>query len=77
MDCIGRIVLHKTKFGPGRTSTTVSHILAPADGAAPVTFRLRVYTATELARLLEDVGFAEIDCFASSTGQLARESCPV
>ena len=38
------------------------HILAPADGPRrTVTFRLRVYTATELARLLEDVGFAEIE----------------
>jgi hypothetical protein len=40
------------------------HILAPADGPRrTVTFRLCVCTATELARLLEDVGFAEIECF--------------
>jgi len=43
------------------------HILAPADGPRrTVTFRLRVYTATELARLLEDVGFAEIEALARS-----------
>ena len=48
----------------------------PADGPRrTVTFRLRVYTATELARLLEDVGFAEIECFGDlDGGQLLRES---
>ena len=52
------------------------HILAPADGPRrTVTFRLRVYTATELARLLEDVGFAEIECFGDlDGGQLSRDS---
>jgi hypothetical protein len=53
------------------------HILAPADGPRrTVTFRLRVYTATQLARLLEDVGFAQIECFFSDLdgGQLSRES---
>jgi hypothetical protein len=40
------------------------HILAPANGPRrTVTFRLRVDTATKLARLLEDAGFAEIECF--------------
>jgi hypothetical protein len=50
------------------------HILAPADGPRrTVTFRLRVYTATELARLLVDVGFAEIECFCDlDGGQLSR-----
>jgi hypothetical protein len=52
------------------------HILAPADGPRhTVTFRLPVYTATELARLLEDVGFVEIECFGDlDEGQLPRES---
>jgi hypothetical protein len=46
----------------------------PTDRAAP-SFRLRVYTATELARLLEDVGFAEIECFGDLDGrQLSGES---
>ena len=40
-----------------------------------VTYRLRVYTATELARLLEDVGFAEIEGFGDfEGGKLSRES---
>ena len=51
------------------------HILArPTDRAAP-SFRRRVYTATELARLLVDVGFAEIECLGDlEGGQLSRES---
>jgi hypothetical protein len=50
------------QFSPTRLrqagEVETEHILAPADGPRrTVTFRLRVYTATELARLLEDVGF--------------------
>jgi hypothetical protein len=45
------------------------HILTGADGPRlTVTFRLRVDTATERARLLEDVGFAEIECFGDLDG---------
>jgi hypothetical protein len=45
----------------------------PGDGPRrAVTFRLRVYTATELARLLEDVGFAEIECFGDLDGGSSR-----
>ena len=40
----------------------------PTARAAPVTFRLRVYTATELARLLEDVGLPRSSASATSTG---------
>ena len=44
-------------------------ILAAADGPRrTVTFRLRVHTATELPRLLEDVGCAEIECFGDLDG---------
>jgi hypothetical protein len=52
------------------------HMLAPADRPRrTVTFRLRVYTATELARLIEDAGFAEVECFGDLDGwQLSRES---
>jgi hypothetical protein len=42
----------------------------PADG--PAALRLRVYTATELARLLEDVGFAEIECFGNLDRRIAE-----
>jgi len=40
-----------------------------------LTFRLRVYTATELVKLLADVGFGEIDCFGDyEGGPLSRET---
>jgi SAM-dependent methyltransferase len=40
-----------------------------------VTFRLRVYTATELVKLLAEVGFAEVDCFGDfEGGPLSRET---
>ena len=44
-------------IGPGRATAPHRHVPA-----------LRTCTATELARLLEDVGFAEIECLATSTG---------
>ncbi len=34
-----------------------------------MTYRLRVYTATELVRLLEEAGFARVECY----GGLERE----
>ena len=40
-----------------------------------VTFRLRVYTATELARLLEDIGFVDVECFGDyDGGALSRDT---
>ena len=33
-----------------------------------ITFHLRVYTATELAKLLAEIGFSEIDCFGDFEG---------
>jgi hypothetical protein len=51
----------------------------PTDRAAP-SFRLRVYTATELARLIEDVGFAEIELANSPSSKIplaTRSSCSI
>jgi ubiquinone/menaquinone biosynthesis C-methylase UbiE len=40
-----------------------------------VTYRIRVYTATELVKLLAEAGFAEIDCFGDyEGGPLSRET---
>ncbi len=54
----------------------MDHTLVPADGPRrSVTYRLRVYTATELVRMLEQVGFAEIEAFGDlEGGELARET---
>jgi ubiquinone/menaquinone biosynthesis C-methylase UbiE len=52
------------------------HTLAPVGAARrSVTYRLRVYTATELTRMLEAVGFSDIDCFGDLEGaELSRET---
>ena len=40
-----------------------------------VTFRLRCYTATELVKLLAEIGFSEIECFGDFEGApLSRET---
>jgi hypothetical protein len=39
------------------------------------TYKLRVYTATDLVRMLAEVGFGEIDCFGDYEGaELTRET---
>jgi hypothetical protein len=47
-----------------------------ADGnRQPVTYRLRCYTATELVRLLEDTGFATVECYGGwEREELSRET---
>ncbi|HEX7255300.1 MAG TPA: hypothetical protein VF236_05170, partial [Gaiellaceae bacterium] len=40
-----------------------------------VTFRLRVYTATELVKLLAEAGFVEIECYGDyECAPLSRET---
>ena len=70
------VLLEERRFDHLAGVVETEHILAPADGPRRmVTYRLRVYTATELARLLEDVGFAEIEAFGDfDGGKLSRES---
>jgi SAM-dependent methyltransferase len=57
----------------GEIETDHIHI---ADGRRrSITFRLRVYTATELVRMLEEVGLGEIECFGDYEGaELSRET---
>jgi SAM-dependent methyltransferase len=70
------VLLEERSFDHLAGEVETEHTLAPADGPRrTVRFRLRVYTATELARLLEDIGFAEIECFGDlNEGELSRES---
>jgi SAM-dependent methyltransferase len=60
-------------YAAGEIETDHIHV---ADGERrSITFRLRVYTATELVRLLEDVGFGEVECFGDlEGGELSRET---
>ena len=51
------------------------HILIAEGRRRGITFRLRVYTATELVRMLEAVGFVAIDCFGDlEDAELSRET---
>jgi SAM-dependent methyltransferase len=51
------------------------HILLADGRRRSVTFRVRVYTATELVRLLEHVGFGEVECFGDLEGaELSRDT---
>lgn len=60
-------------YAPGEME--VDHILIADGKRRSVTFRVRVYTATELVRLLEGVGFGEVECFGDlDGGELSRET---
>jgi ubiquinone/menaquinone biosynthesis C-methylase UbiE len=51
------------------------HILVAGGSRRSFTYTLRVYTATELARMLVDMGFGEIECFGDPVGgKLERET---
>ena len=51
------------------------HILVAGGSRRSFTYRIRCYTATELTRMLDGVGFGEIECFGDyKGGELTRES---
>jgi ubiquinone/menaquinone biosynthesis C-methylase UbiE len=51
------------------------HILVAGGSRRGFTYKMRVYTATELARMMKGVGFGEIEGFGDYTGgELTRES---
>jgi ubiquinone/menaquinone biosynthesis C-methylase UbiE len=51
------------------------HIYVAGGTRREFTWRMRVYTATELVRMLADVGYAEIECFGDYEGaELGRET---
>ncbi len=57
----------------GEIETT--HIFIAGGKRRDATFRLRVYTVTELVRMLDELGFAEIECFGDYDGaELSRET---
>jgi SAM-dependent methyltransferase len=69
------IVAEDRRFDHVAGEIETDHILI-ADGARrSLTFRLRVYTATELVRILEDIGFGDISCFGDYAGaEVSRET---
>lgn len=72
----GGLRLEERRFDPVAGEIETDHILVEADGTRRgVTYRLRVYTATELARLVAEAGFAQVECFGSFEREpLSRET---
>jgi ubiquinone/menaquinone biosynthesis C-methylase UbiE len=70
------VLLEERRFDYVAGVIQTDHTLAPSEGPRrTVTFRLRVYTATELVRMLEAVGFSEIEGFGDlEGGELSRET---
>jgi SAM-dependent methyltransferase len=66
----GNLRLEARRFDYAAGEIETDFILIEADGSRhAVTYRLRLYTATELVRLLEAAGFGCVECF----GGFARE----
>jgi SAM-dependent methyltransferase len=69
------ILAEQRRFDYAKGEIETDHILIADGERRSVTFRVRVYTATELVRLLEGVGFGQIDCFGDlDGGGLSRET---
>lgn len=66
----GDLLLEERSFDYAAGEVETVHTLVEAGGnRESITYRFRCYTATELIRLLEEAGFADIECF----GGWARE----
>lgn len=69
------ILAEERRFDYAKGEIETDHILIVDGERRSITFRLRVYTATELVRLLEDGGYREIECFGDfDGGELSRET---
>jgi SAM-dependent methyltransferase len=70
-----RLVAEARRFDFVAGEIETDHIFV-ADGARrDFTFRIRVYTATELVKMIAAVGFGEIECFGDYEGtELSRET---
>jgi ubiquinone/menaquinone biosynthesis C-methylase UbiE len=68
----GAVKLEARRFDPVAGEIEADHIFIDGDGRRHgVTYRMRCYTATELARLVAEAGFAQVDCFGSFDGEPA------
>ena len=69
------VLLEERSFDPVAGEIETEHTFLAVGERRSLTFRLRIYTATELVKLLTEVGFAEIDCFGDyEGGPLSRET---
>ncbi len=71
----GAVLIEERRFDPVPGELEVDHTILTVGERRGVTFRLRIYSATELVRLLADIGFGEIECFGDfEGGPLSRET---
>lgn len=69
------VLLEQRRFDYLHGEIETDHTYLAVGERRSVTFRLRVYSATELAKLLADVGFVELECFGDFEGApLSRET---
>jgi ubiquinone/menaquinone biosynthesis C-methylase UbiE len=72
----GDLLLEEREFDYVAGEIETTHSLVEAGGnRESLTYRFRVYTATELARLVEDAGFSAVECFGGWEREpLSRET---
>ncbi|HEY8192436.1 MAG TPA: class I SAM-dependent methyltransferase [Gaiellaceae bacterium] len=67
--------LEEREFDPVAGEVDATLTLLAVGERRSVSYRIRVYTATELVKLLREAGFGEIDCFGDfEGGPLSRET---
>ena len=69
-----RLEARRMDYAAGEIET--DFMLIEADGSRhALTYRLRLYTSTELIRVVQDAGFARVECFGGfDGGPLSRET---
>ena len=71
----GSILAEERRFDPVAGEIETTHIHITPESRRDFTYRLRVYTATELSRLLEELGFDQVECFGDyDEGPLSRDT---
>jgi ubiquinone/menaquinone biosynthesis C-methylase UbiE len=72
----GDLLLEEREFDYVAGEIETTHSLVEAGGnRESLTYRFRVYTATELVRLVEDAGFSAVECFGGWEREpLSRET---
>lgn len=69
------LVAEARTFDPVAGEIETEHILVTAGSRRSFIYTLRVYTATELVRMLEAVGFAPVECYGDyGGGELSRDT---
>lgn len=72
----GDLLVEERSFDYAAGEIETTHTLVEAGGRREsVTYRFRVYTATELVRLLEGAGFSSVECYGGwERNELTRET---